>query len=318
MSIQRTRGSRRNHRSWRTANWRVRAMIARPPRRVDVRRRGGRAAPCSRAPGAPCGETARDSREPPHLVEQPGGDHPMHALLDALGQRRPGQRRPIIERRPAGRSSTPGPNELNGRPLPRRDLEGPHDAARVGRFHRGWRRRGSSCAQLGVRAVGVSGARLELGPHVGPVPGISIGRDGAGGTARCRRRAARRPRAIDADRGVVRPRWKSVTVNVVASGRRGRGSDGHRGSIGRRGLGRADVHAAVHLHGVDGHDLGAGDRRRGGHGHVALARRRRAEDDERGACGSTSAGEHGDATLVAGSARSSTNSAASGGAARRR
>ena len=36
-------------------------------------------------------------------------------------------------------------------------------------------------------------------------------------------------------------------------------------------LGGADVHAPVHLHGVDHHDLGVGDGVGGGHRHLGLS-----------------------------------------------
>ena len=55
ISTQRMRGSRRNQRSWRTANWRVRVMAS-GDRLVErgLHRRGGRAAPGSRAPARRC------------------------------------------------------------------------------------------------------------------------------------------------------------------------------------------------------------------------------------------------------------------------
>ena len=73
----------------------------------------------------------------------------------------------------------------------------------------------------------------------------------------------------------------------------------HGAPVGGRRLGRADVHAAVHLHGVDGDDLGAGDGARGGHRDVGLARRRRAEDDDRRGRQSSERGD-GDARAVRG------------------
>ena len=119
-STQRMRGSRRNHRSWRTANWRVRAtIVADGVVERARRRRGGRAAPCSRAPGGRCATAGRAVASAAHLVEQPGVDHrcTRRSMRSASSGR--GQRRPIcVNATSAGTTSMPGPNELNGRPLP--------------------------------------------------------------------------------------------------------------------------------------------------------------------------------------------------------
>src|SRR5207302_11298547 len=52
------------------------------------------------------------------------------------------------------------------------------------------------------------------------------------------------------------------------------------GPLLERGLGRADVHAPVHLHGVDGHDLHVTQLPGQGKGNGRLARRRRAHQGQ--------------------------------------
>ena len=107
-SIQRMRGSRRNHRSWRTANWRVRVMVAAMAASSVHARRGGRAAPCSRAPGGRFATTGPRGKRF-DLGDQAGVDHPMDTLGDAPGQQRPRPAQPeLVEAEPAGTCRRPG------------------------------------------------------------------------------------------------------------------------------------------------------------------------------------------------------------------
>ena len=83
--------------------------------------------------------------------------------------------------------------------------------------------------------------RSTTAARYSPVPATSRGRPGDGRRQRCRRRRE----VGDGER--------------LGPARRGRGSGaGTPGSALGGRLGRADVHAAVHLHGVDGDDLRAG------------------------------------------------------------
>ena len=92
-----------------------------------------------------------------------------------------------------------------------------------------------------------------------------------------------RPRAARGDVGdrVVVRRAELGDREVVAGIDEVEAVVADRRPLGRRRLGGADVHPPVHLHRVDGDDLGAGDRAGGGHRHVRLARRGRAEHDDR-------------------------------------
>ena len=108
-STQRTRGSRWNHRSCRTANWRVRTTIcstlsASGRRAVEV----GQRSPCTRAPGRRCATGPR-SRSARTSSSEAGVDHGVHALLDARRQHVavPTQA-DLHDRRSAGRRRDPG------------------------------------------------------------------------------------------------------------------------------------------------------------------------------------------------------------------
>ena len=281
MSYQRMRGSRRNHRSWRTANWRVRRTIvstasSRPTRAVEVLEQFLVPEGLGGGPRHP----ARAGGEALDLGQQPGRHHPLHPLLDPRRQHRSGP--PQAEQRDGG-----GRERAHARPVGAeraaaadRDLERPLDAAAV----------------AGLDAVGGDGVErpqaieqdvdvgllLEVGAGVGvlarQVEVVEHGRQvepGAGDE--------QRPAAAPGDR----PLGLGVGGAVVGDGERLVGVDeieavvGHGGPVGGRRLGRADVHAPVDLHGVDGHDLGAGDLRRRRHRHVRLPRRRRPHDDHR-------------------------------------
>ena len=157
-SIQRTRGSRRNHRSWRTANWRVRVMI-------------GAIASSERHPAVEVIEKllvaerldggARESgwqRVVRTSSTNPAAIIASHALGDAPREHvaRPPQS-DLRDRRSAGTSSSPGPNELNGgrcRCSPRARARS--DA--VGRLHLRRRRRVER-GEPGVQRRGVGLAR---------------------------------------------------------------------------------------------------------------------------------------------------------------
>ena len=192
-SIQRTRGSRRNHRSWRTANWRVRSddrgdgLVERRPRpsrcveQLLVAERLARR--CATAPGRRRARATSASRPASIIAVDPLLDPRRRAPAAASAGR-------SARRRSAGRRRAPGPNELNGRPLPSVDLERPHDAAAVAGLDAS-RRRPGRARRGGRTAPAVSRLGLELGADVGPLARAGRGRSRRrSGRARCRRRAA--------------------------------------------------------------------------------------------------------------------------------
>ena len=202
MSIQRMRGSRRNHRSWRTANWRVRVMIvsiavverAAAVEVVEQLLVAERLASGSRRSGAARERSTSSTQSGRRSCAARGRRCARSA--PARGQRRPNcanrRRRVRVDAR-AERAERPAAAE--------RHLEGAHDAAAVGRLHL---RRGErvETAELRVQRSTPSSRRGARARHARRAtrPGISIGSVTRAGTGRCR------PQAPHADRGRRCPR----------------------------------------------------------------------------------------------------------------
>ena len=172
MSIQRTRGSRRNHRVLADGELAgAHDRSGRPPRRASTRRRGGRAAPCSRAPGRPCATgRARRARAPRRAGRRAiiactrrsiraASTGAVPAQAD-LGDRR---RRVRVEAR-AERAERAAAALAH--------LERPHDAAARWSGSIRAAATGSSVGQAGVQRLGPELGRLGLEPgaDVGPLP----------------------------------------------------------------------------------------------------------------------------------------------------
>ena len=176
----------------------------------------------------------------------------------------------------------PGPNELNGRPLPivtsrarttRRALVGSIFAAAAGSSVTSWR---CNATTPSVATRSSSSART-----CGQRPGTSIGSV-----------TLRRYRPVPATKhGTVVARTNLVECLPSGDGVIGDGElvgrvdeveavMPHRSLIVDRRLGRADVHPPVDLHRVDGDKFGIGMQTGQRHRHVTLARRCRPEDDE--------------------------------------
>ena len=171
---QRTRGSRRNHRSWRTANWRVRSTIDadrgverdRPVEVVEQLLVAERLTGRARHPRRP-------RRAPPRRGAPPPSS-PRRAARCARPARRAASAARSSTASVGGYAWSPGPYELNGRPLPMRDLEGPLDAPAVGRVDARRRRRvelGEAVPQVGGRQR----RRARRGPPA-TVPASPAGR----------------------------------------------------------------------------------------------------------------------------------------------
>ena len=214
--------------------------------RAAPRRGGGRGPPGSRWPGRRCATAARveRGRAPRRASPAAHGRAPGRRCARRAPRRR---RRPTSGRRPGGRrrgrartTRTAGRSRghLERPHDPRRRLVGSMRAAPPGRPRpsRAWRRAGvgSARARPARRASPGMSRSSTTAAGTGPVPPTRS----ALPRARCRRGRRRRPP------GTRRP-------CTPRSGRRGRGGGGHRGPLGRRGLGGADVHAPVHLHRVD-------------------------------------------------------------------
>ena len=288
------------------------------------RRRGGRAAPCSRAPGGPCA-TARPGRRARRadLVEEPGGEL-VGVPAPRCGRRAPaavaaqpdeGERRRRVGRRGPGRS------DENGRPLPRVTSRARTTRRRLRRLHAGGRGRvePGEAARAGrsVSSSASSSARTS-GNRPGMSRSSTTARRYSAGAADEEGRAARGPRCRRARRrgrpGTRRrrsPRGIDEVEQVVAD----------LGPLGRGRLGGADVHAPVDLHRVDGDDLASrrvGRRRAAGRGPTCprrsapttrgVPRGRRSLTRRRRGCGSGAVA----------TATTSTQLAARGGGARRR
>ena len=175
-------------------------------------------------------------------------------------------------------------------PAAQRDLQRSDDPAPVGRLHATGRRRveGSQAPVQGRRV----GFGLQTGPDL--------------------RVAPRDPETVDhgphvQPRAADQHRHRVPVADVVDHGRGPRLELGHRELLGRvhhvdqvvahlglirgGGGGRADVHAPVDLHGVEGDDLGPADEPGHAHGEVRLARGGWADDHQRPLCESLPIGE---------------------------
>ena len=235
------------------------------------RRRGARAPPCTRSPGGRCGTSRAGRGEAADLVDEAGVAHRGEALRRSASRstgavdRRAGHRTGNTGRavlvdarhrttRTAGRSSCD-------------HLERAHDPARVagldprrGRPGRRARARAYAAASPSSPASRASSSAAEL---------EVLAREAAGRRrpparrARCRRRAAPACRAPRCRRSRRAPRPGSArpTSPPTGSATSTRWC-GDRGALGRRRLGGADVHAAVHLHRVDRDDLDVAERSR--------------------------------------------------------
>ena len=259
------RGSRRNQRSWRRANRRVRGWPARRPRRassspVEVVEQLLVAERLRRRAGEPRGSASQ--RRAPRR-----GSPPRSGRRSAprCGRRRSSAVAPQAderERRSAGRRRGRARSCENGRPLPRVTSSARTTRRRLRRLHPGGGGR-VELAAAGVqrRRVGVG---LELGPDLGVLPGdVEVVDDRPQVERRCRRRAGpggRGPRCRRWPR--ARSRWNPATVKSSHGSTRSSRWWGTSACSAGGGLGRADVHAPVHLHRVDRHQLPA--RGRGG------------------------------------------------------
>ena len=228
-SIQRTRGSRRNHRSWRTANWRVRSddrgdgLVERDPpvevlEQLLVAERLARRSATSRR---------RRRARPRRAGRRPSSPRP--------GRRRA---RPAPVAASAARSSStavggyacrPGPNELNGRPLPSVTSSARTVAARLpGSMRAGGDR--VELAEPPVRARPASGSASSSARTSGHCPGISR-RSSDGGQVQAGAGDEQRPAGDRRHRRVV-------GGAVVGDGERRRTARRGRGRGGRRRPGR--------------------------------------------------------------------------------
>ena len=173
-SIQRTRGSRRNHRSWRTANCRVRVTISSTRSSSDsvavevleqllVAERLAR-----RSASMPARRSARD------LVDEPGVDHRLHPLLDPLGEHRRGPPQADLHDRRRRVGVEPRPERAERPAAADAHLERAHDATRfVGSiFAAATGSSATSRAWSGRRPVRSASARARPGPS-GHSPGRS-------------------------------------------------------------------------------------------------------------------------------------------------
>ena len=140
---------------------------------VHARRRGGRAAPCSRAPGAAVRDSPRGrSREAPDLVEEAGRQ------LRRRSVRRCGPRGRRVERRGrrggtawAGGRRARARSCENGRPLPSVTSRARTTRRRLRRLHARPAATGSSSTSRRVQRRPCPASGLELGPHLGARPG---------------------------------------------------------------------------------------------------------------------------------------------------
>ncbi len=171
MSIQWTRGSRRNHRSWRTAKRRVRATaVAAASSREHAPCRWDAAARRSRSPGPPSGTGRRGAPSGPaprrgsprraavgtgrSMRRSSSGPGPAQADLDD------GRRRVAVEARAEG-AERPAAADA--------DLEGPHHAAPVRRAP-SWRHRPDRAPRSRSWSTRRVGFGLQVGPHPRPRP----------------------------------------------------------------------------------------------------------------------------------------------------
>ena len=210
----------------------------------------------------PCGSAAQ-ARGPRRGSRPPAARRSGASIRSAsiVGGR---SRAPTSVNGVGGWASRPGPKRENGPAAAEGHLEGPHDPAPVGRLHAA----GGQRVELGEAARGaraVSAVGLELGPDLGVLARGCRGRrpPPAGRAPVPPTSSARRPRAsMSASGGRGRAAGTRPTVNVLATGRARRSGGGGTSACSAGGrLGRADVHAPVHLHRVDRHELPRRSRR---------------------------------------------------------
>ena len=135
----------------------------------------------------------------------------------------------------------------------------------------------SSSRNASAQALDLLGRGLELGAAFEILAGdLQIVDRPSGRRGRCRRRTAPGGRAPRWPRSASRaPSWVRATdQSSPGSATSTRWCD-DRGPLGGRRLGRADVHAPVHLHRVERHDLDVAELAREGERQRRLARRRR-------------------------------------------
>ena len=262
-STQRTRGSRWNHRSCRTANWRVRTTICVDGgvERLCAVEMGEQLLVAERLAGG--ARHAGRRQRPATSSTRPASIMAWTRCSMRSASTSRSQRRPICTIGVGGYTSRPGPYELNGRPLPWHTSSARTIRRRVGRLD--LRRRAAGRARRAGRGAAPDRAgspRRAAARIAGHSPGQvevvdrrPVVEPGAADEDRpaCRVRRCRRPRssigALELGDGEV----------VASASTRSSRWCGTRARVGRRRLGGADVHPAVHLHRVDRHQL---DRRR--------------------------------------------------------
>ena len=290
-----TRGSRRNHERCRRTRRRVATTIR---RRASARAAGSGVGPGSGrrrigtvedleelavADGASGGLAVAQPRggEPADLVEQPGREHAVDALLDA------GVELGGVAVEPDEHGAVPGcagagQARRERRPGDLHDLQGAHDPAAVAGQDSGGRVGVDPC-EPGVQRRRAGRGELRLEP----------GADGGVGTGEAQvvdEGLHVEPRAADGDRGPAALQDVVDGGAGVALVRRDGGGlgdledveqvvrDAAAGVDGQ--LRGADVHPAVELHGVGVDDLDPGQVRGQVEGQVGLARRRRPDEGD--------------------------------------
>ncbi len=273
------RGSRRNHAHWRRAKARVRRTAS-----STACSRGTPSSTCassSRYPSAwravrdsPPGRRARARTS----STKPRPEQVLEALLDAGvvdgrveadAHQREGRGRVGVE---------PGPERREGAARAQRDLEGAHHPAPVGRFHAG-RGHGVEIRQPGVQALGTPRAlrlHLERGSHLREPPWhrqpVDHGAQVEPGAAHEQGPSPSPVEVLEHGGGLgLEPAQCELLVGVDEVHQ----VVGNFGALGRTRLGRADVHAPVHAHRVDRHQLGFPASPRQRQRQCGLPRRRR-------------------------------------------
>ena len=286
----RSAGSRRNHMRWRRANCRVRrtASVERVvERRLVAREVGehllvadGLARRCATSRAGRAASAATSSTRPASRIAANRALDPV----GELGARQPDARR-ARRRAPAAPYVVEPGAERRERPAGELDhLERAHDAAPVARLdaRRGGRVDAARArAYARARPPGSSASRVERGAHREVLARELRGRRRPPARrGRCRRRAARACRAPRCRRprrapraGTARPTSPRRVGDVDQVVR-------HRGPLGARRLGGADVDAAVHLHRVERDDLDVAERSRERERERRLAGRGRPDERE--------------------------------------
>ena len=207
------------------------------------------------------GRAARPAPRPRRGTRRPAGPSNRRSMR-AVERRHATSRSPTwATPRRRVRRRGPGPNEENGWPLPsetssartiRRRFVGVIASRRdrIERVEPGVERRDIGLGfELGRGRPAIA-RRLEPVDHGPEVEAGAADEHARGGRARRSRRAPRRT-----------PRGSRTTVKSSDGSARSMQVVRHLGPLGGRGLGGADVHAPVHLHRVDRHELDARDAR---------------------------------------------------------